>query len=296
MSETTTLRERTDALTLPPDLPPDAPGWRRRAHAIAASPRFQGLVIAVIVANALVLGIETYGVAEGILHTVDTIFLAFFVGELAIRIAAAGFRIDRFLRGGWNLFDTLVVVASLAPGLPPESTTLRLVRLLRVARLLRLMPDLRVLLDGLRRAAGPALSLVALTMLLVYLYAIVGWTIFHERAPQYFGNLGEAMLTLFTLLTLEGWNEILGTLREASPWALPYVLSFILVGGFVVLNLVIGVVVTSLDDAYGAHRRAEEGDLADAIDGVRRSLDALEARLSDTPGDPRLLTMHDARD
>lgn len=260
-----------------------------RARTAAAAPAFQNLVVAVIVANAVVLGLETYDGVDrrygDLLTVLDRVFVAFFVVELLVRITAAGFSPRRFLRSGWNVFDTLVVVASVAPGLPANSTALRLVRLLRVTRLLRLMPDLRVLLDGVRRAAPPAASLLALTVLIVYVYAVLGWTIFAESAPQYFDDVGEGMLTLFTLLTLEGWNEILGTLREASPWALPYVLSFILVGTFVVLNLVIGVIINSLDEAYGERRREREGaQLADAITSVRNALDQLEATL-DAPAD-----------
>jgi voltage-gated sodium channel len=82
-----------------------------------------------------------------------------------------------------------------------ERTVLRLVRLLRVARLIKLMPDVGVLFDGMRRAAGPTFSLVALTALLCYLYAILGVVLFGSGAPQYFWNAGEALLTLFTLLT-----------------------------------------------------------------------------------------------
>ncbi len=90
------------------------------------------------------------------------------------------------------------------PGVSSNGTVLRLMRLLRVARLLKMMPDVSVLFDGMRRAAGPALSLVALTLLLLYMYAVVGVIPFGAAAPQYFGNLGEGVLTLFTLLTLEG--------------------------------------------------------------------------------------------
>jgi voltage-gated sodium channel len=288
--------ERLERVTQPTDPLTGAPGWQRSAHAVVASPTFQGIVVAVILANALVLGLETYeSIVDrmgGVLDALDSLFLAFFVFELATRLAAVGMRVDRFVRNGWNVFDASVVLASAIPGLPDSSTLLRLARLLRVARLLRLFPDLRVLLDGLRRAAPPAFSLVALTFLLVYLYAIVGWTLFHEQVPQYFGTLGESMLTLFTLLTIEGWNGILEEMRPASPWAIPYTLSFILIGTFVVLNLVIGVVITSLDEAYGARRREHEGEqLADAIDDVRRALDTLESRLSDVPGDPRMTTM-----
>lgn len=275
-------------------LPVRAPGWQRAAHAVTSADWFQNLVVAVILANAAIIGVETYAGAReqlgSLLGRLDLAFLAFFVVELLLRLVAAGLRIDRFLRGGWNVFDTLVVAASFVPGLQGNSTALRLVRLLRVARLLRLFPDLRVLLDGLRRAAPPAASLVALTFLLVYLYAIAGWALFGQSVPHRFGNLGEGMLTLFTLLTLEGWNEILGELREASAWGLPFTLSFILVGTFVVLNLVIGVVITSLDEAYSSRRREREGPrLTHAIDDVREALDSLERQLSDVPGDTRLL-------
>lgn len=293
-------RARRSAITDPENisLPENAPRWRRYAFNLVEASWFQGLVVGVIVANAAILGIETYQRFTHsqlyILRALDVAFLSFFVVEIVTRFAAVGFNPRTFFKGGWNTFDTIVVAASLLPGLPDQSTLLRLVRLLRVARLFRLFPDLRVLLDGLRRAARPAISLVGLTFLLVYLYAVVGWVLFHERAPEYFRDLGESMLTLFTLLTLEGWNEILRTLREVSPWALPYTLSFILVGTFVVLNLVIGVVITSLDEAYSSHRRdSESEDLADAIDDVRRALDSLESKLSDTPGDPRLMTMGD---
>lgn len=287
----------SDQMIDPDRLPVTSPGWQRAAHRVTRADWFQNLVVAVIVANAAVIGLETYaGVrdgAGGALALIDRIFLGFFILELALRVAAAGLRLDRFLRNGWNVFDTLVVTASLVPGLQGNSTMLRLVRLLRVTRLLRLFPDLRVLLDGLRRAAPPAASLVALTFLLLYLYAIVGWTLFGAQLPHRFGNLGEGMLTLFTLLTLEGWNEILRELREVSAWALPYTLSFILVGTFVVLNLVIGVVITSLDEAYGERRREREGsDLPRAIDDVREALDALERRLGGMPVEPRVLSLH----
>jgi voltage-gated sodium channel len=268
------------------------PAWQRAADRIAESSRFQNFIIAVILFNALIIGLETYESIrtrwEDALLYADRVLLGIFAVEIAIRITAAGFR-PRFFRNGWNVFDTAVVVASFLPGLGSQSTVLRLIRLLRVTRLLRLMPDVRVLLDGLRRAAPPAVSLVGLTSLLCYLYAIVGWSIFHEKDPKHWGTLGESMLTLFTLLTLEGWNEIMADARAASPWGVVFILSFILVGTFVVLNLVIGVVITSLDEAYTQKRSDSEGkDLVEAIDDVRNALDALERKVAKTPGDPRM--------
>lgn len=264
--------------------PIGAPGWQRAAWRLAHAPRFVNAVLAVIMLNGIVIGAETYpSVHRAIgdwMDVADRVFLAFFTFEIAVRLAAVGFRPARFVRDGWNVFDFVVVAGAYVPGLAANATALRLLRLLRVARLLRVMPDVRILLDGMRRAARPAAGLVALTLLLLYLYGVVGWSLFATSDPERWGTVGEAMLTLFTLLTLEGWNEILAGARAASPAGLVFILSFVLIGTFVVLNLVIGVVLTSLDEAHQHHRRSVEGrSLSQAIDDVRDALDTLERHL-----------------
>ena len=111
---------------------------------IADSDAFNLAIFAVIVANALVLGLETYGGVERefgtALNTLNDVFLAVFVAELAIRIAAYGTRPQDFFRGGWNLFDFVVIAAAFVPGLRENSTLLRLVRLARIVRIVRLLP------------------------------------------------------------------------------------------------------------------------------------------------------------
>jgi voltage-gated sodium channel len=265
-----------------PTLP--EPHWSSSARRLVDSPAFGNLIVAVILLNAVTIGIQTYAI-PGWLHSTleltDRVFLGVFVVELLLRLAAAGFRPQRFFRSGWNIFDFVVVAAAFVPGLSANSTVLRLVRLLRVARLIKLMPDVGVLLDGMRRAAGPAFSLVALTALLCYLYAILGVVLFGTRAPQYFGNAGEALLTLFTLLTLEGWNSVMYELRAVSAAAIPFTMSFILIGTYIVINLVVGVVITSLDEAYKtrASTEASRHDLTRTIHELRASLDQLETKL-----------------
>lgn len=256
----------------------------------------------VILANAVVIGLSTFTIGAGIdrvANTVDNFFLALFTVELVIRMAADGFDPRRFFRDGWNGFDFLVVALCFVPGISTSTSALRIVRLLRVSRLLRVMPDIQVLMRGLRRAAPPAMSLAALTILLCYLYAIVGWMLFGGRAPEgtpgYFDNVGVAMLTLFELLTLEGWNAILPDLRQISPWALPFVISFLLIGTYVVVNLVVGIVINSLDEAYQERDRArqakalasgsEQASLEETIEQMRESLRRLEAQLKLTPAD-----------
>jgi len=264
----------------------DQPAWQTAARRLVESPGFGNLIVAVILLNALTIGIQTYPI-PGWLNSAgewaDRVFLGVFVVELVLRLAADGFRPQRFFRSGWNVFDFAVVAAAFVPGLSSNSTVLRLVRLLRVARLLRLMPDVGVLFDGIRRAAGPAFSLVALTALLCYLYAVLGVVLFGSRAPQYFGNVGEALLTLFTLLTLEGWNSVLYDLRAVSAAAIPFTMSFILIGTYIVINLVVGVVITSLDEAYKtrASEEASRHDLTRTIHELRAALDRLETKLQE---------------
>ena len=269
------------------------PAWQQACGRLTNNARFGALVIGVILLNAVTLGLGTFPDIEGssgdVIRTLDDVFLGFFVAELFLRLAAVGFRPDRFLRRGWNVFDLIAVGASFIPGLGSNATALRLVRLLRVARLLSVLPDVRVLLDGLRRAARPAAGILLLTLLLMYLYAIVGWSLFAEHDPKHWGNLGLAFLTLFQLLTLDQWPDVLEGVREASPWAITYILSFIVMGGFIVIELLIGVVITSLDQAHHSHRqqRAQEApstqeeddeDLAASIALLRTALDELEER------------------
>lgn len=265
----------------------DAPGWQRAAHRLVNGAVFQWLVVAVIVFNAAILGLQTYDQLPGSVHRLieplDGLCLAFFVVEILIRMASYRFNLKQFFKDPWNIFDVVVITLGYLPWLRANPTALRMVRLARIARLARVMPDFRVLMNGLRIAAPPALSLLALTALLCYLYAVVGYMMFGRVAPQYFGNLGEAMLTLFTLLTLEGWNSVLYDLREVSPWALPYVISFLLIGTYVVINLVIGIVINSLERAYQDRDReaAHDPELADTINELQSVMARLERKLAD---------------
>ena len=278
--------------------------WRRNAAAVVDAAWFQNFIIAVIVANAVAIGVSTFNISPAglrFIHRLDQAFLAVFVVELPLRMADVGFNLRSFFGNGWNVFDFVVVAACFVPGLSSNSTALRLVRLARVSRLFKLMPDLAVLLRGLRKASGPALSLLALTIVLCYLYAVVGWILFHDRTPPgmrpYFANLGESMLTLFELLTLEGWNALLHDLRDLHPLALPYIISFLLIGAYTVINLVVGVAITSLDEAHSERTRerhqAELTAQPESVSATVAELKELIARLelqvgadpSRSPGD-----------
>jgi voltage-gated sodium channel len=267
---------------------------------------FQGVVVGAILANAVVLGLETYdGFAdehEAVLDALNEAFLALFTVEILIRIAAHGNRPGEYFRSGWNAFDFAVVALAYVPWVRQSVTLLRVVRVLRVARLLTVLPGLRVVLAGLFRSIAPLASVAMLTFFLLYLYGMLGWLLFGDHDPEHFGNIGRALLTLFQLLTLEGWNEVLATEQEYSQWSWVYFVSFILIGSFLVLNLVIAIVLNSVEEAREEERRRRRverataagvaGDtgaaghplmLEERLRELRDALDALEAELAREP-------------
>jgi len=261
---------------------------------LADASAFNLAIFMVILANAFVLGLETYPSvvreAGGLLRTLNDVFLAIFVVELVIRLAAFGSRPQDFFRSGWNIFDFLVVVASLAPGLRENALLLRLARLARILRVVRLLPDLRVLTIAIGRSIPGVLSLTVLALLVVFIYGMVGWTIFNEHAPEQYGTIGEAMLTLFVTLTLENLPDQLALGRELSDWTILYFVSYALVAAFLIFNILIGVVINSLEEARAIEHARERADalerggpagptLEERLLAVREALNDLEADL-----------------
>ena len=265
----------------------------RSCARVADSAAFNVFIFVVILANAVVIGLETYeGIvrdAGGLLNTLNDVFLGIFVVELCIRLIGFGSRPQDFFKSGWNVFDFLVIAASFTPGLRENATLLRLARLARVLRIVRLLPDLRVLTIAIGRSIPGVMSLVILAMLVVFIYGMVGWTIFDEHAPKQYGTISEAMLTLFVTLTLENLPDQIQMGRQLSDWTLLYFISYAMVAAFLIFNILIGVVINSLEEARAIEHarermdRYEHGETAptpeERIATVREALDELEADL-----------------
>ena len=182
--------------------------------------------------------------------------LAVFVVELVIRIASYWPRPWRFFRDGWNIFDFVVVAAAFVPGIRQNTTLLRLARLLRVVGIVRLLPDVRVLLLGIWRSIPPLASIGAVTAMILFVYGMVGWIWFGDELPEQWGNIGRAMLTLFVMLTLENFPVYMDAAMDVEPWAWLYFVSFILVAAFIILNVLIGVVLNSMEEARSSSAAA----------------------------------------
>ena len=285
-----------EAASLPdPDTGERVPALSRLVHA----KWFEGFIFTVIILNAIVLGLETYGSIVDrygdTLYLLNEIFLGIFIVEILLRIAAYGSRPWNYFRSGWNVFDFVAVFAVFIPGVRENATLLRLVRLLRVVRVVSVLPDLRVLISGMLRAIPPIASMAALAVLLIFIYGMIGWKIFGEQIPERWGDIGSAMLTLFTVLTLEGWNEILFAGQEVTQFAWVFFVSFVLIASFLLINILIAIIINAVEDAREAERaeEAEErlqlieegGEVADPLQNALDRLAELKSSIDEVETD-----------
>jgi voltage-gated sodium channel len=249
----------------------------QRCRRIADSGRFQAFIFAVIVFNAVVLGLGTYDAIRDEIGTVLTLLndacLAIFVVELAIRLTAYGRRPQDFFKEGWNVFDFVVIMAVFVPGVRENATLLRLVRLLRIVRLVSILPELRMLIRGMVGALPPIGSMGVLALLFLYVYGMLGWILFGNELPERWGDIGQAMLTLFTVFTLEGWNEVLYEGMEVHPWSWVFFISFVLLASLLVVNILIAVIINAMEDAREEEHREERRRLIAEADEAGAEFD-----------------------
>jgi voltage-gated sodium channel len=262
------------------------------ARRVAESHGFQNFILGVILVTAVIVGIETsdrlmdrYG---GLFELADMVVQTIFVLEIVIRLLAHWPRLGRFFRDGWNLFDLAVVTASLLPQAGAFAMVARLARLLRVTRLVSVFPELRLIVSTMLRSIPSIGHILMMLGLLLYVYGVLGFYLFREQDPERWGTLGAALLTLFQMLTLEGWVEVQNTVLGAYPFAWVYFASFVFVGVFVVVNLFIAVVLNNLETAklelqLGEDRQSPHHGMLDAIEDVRERLERPERLLREKP-------------
>jgi voltage-gated sodium channel len=285
-----------------------------RLGKIVDSNPFQHCILTVIVLAAVLVGLETSRALEqshgALLHALDAVILWIFVAEAVAKILRHGWRGYRYFGDPWNVFDFLIVVLCFMPVAGPYAAVLRLARVLRALRLVTAIPRLQLLVGSLLKSI-PSLAYVGLLMaIMFYIYAVLGVFMFRGNDPVHFQDLSTALLTLFRVVTLEDWTDVMyiqmygsavypgytdfaqAHLREISR-ALPilgaiYFVSFVLLGTMIMLNLFIGVIINSMDEAQG-EREAEErrqhmerdGEMTvgDEIRLIEHELETLSRRL-----------------
>ena len=254
---------------------------------IVNSKIFQRLILVTILLAGVVVGVQTYKAFARehaiVLNTLDSFILGIFVIEAVIKILAEGNRPQNYFRNPWNIFDFIIVVACLlgpvinlgADFLP----VLRLARILRVLRLVSAIPKLQLLVSCLLRSLPSMFYVSILLFLLFYIYGTMAVFLFAENDPIHFRNLQTSILSLFRVVTLEDWTDVMyinmygsenygyssndlakwTPISSSSPLggALFFV-SFVLIGTMIVLNLVIGVIMNSMDESNAEMKIKQE--------------------------------------
>jgi len=263
---------------------------RRSVRALVDSRGFAHTVAAVILLNAVTLGLETWppamAAAGGLLTFLDRAALLIFTVEIALRLWA--YR-ARFFSGGWNLFDFTIVAISWIPAAGAFSV-LRAMRVLRVLRLLSVVPQMRAVVGALFTALPGMASIVAVLLLVFYVAAVMATQLYGATFPQWFGSIGASMYSLFQVMTLESWSMgIVRPVMEVHPLAWLFFVPFVIVTSFAVLNLFIALIVNSMQQVHEQDRReleraeglahAEREQLLESLQALHEDVRRLGERL-----------------
>ena len=259
---------------------------------------FEYTIVALILLNGVFLGLGTSPVLAqqygDLLHLGNQIVLGVFIVEALLKMIALAPRVDMYFRDGWNVFDFLVIVFSLIPATGEFAMVARLARLLRVLRLISAIRELRLIVAALVRSIPSVGHVMLLMSIIVYIYAIIGYQLFHEHDPMHWRNLGISVLTLFNIITLEGWTVVMDNAMQLHSWAWVYFVSFVVAGTFVVINLFIAIIINNLDEAKAERLRELEPpvsraellrELRTTRDALRRLEQRLEVDNQDTPAE-----------
>ncbi len=230
---------------------------RARTAAFLERPIVGSVIIGVIIFNAIILGLETskpiMAEAGALIVALDTACLAFFVVEIIAKLFAYG---SRFFRSGWNWFDMIIVGISLVPASQGLSV-LRALRILRVLRLVSVAPRLRRVVEGFLTALPGMASVFVLMAIIFYIGAVMSTKLFGSSFPEWFGTLGQSGYTLFQIMTLESWSMgIVRPVMEVYPHAWVFFVPFIMVTTFAVVNLLVGLIVNSMQEAHAEESNA----------------------------------------
>jgi voltage-gated sodium channel len=274
-------------------VPPPQGGRIGKVQAVLESAPFQRTITALIVINAVTLGLETSAAAReaagDLLTLFDRAILSVFVIEISAKLVV--YR-TRFHRDVWNVFDFIVVAIALVPATGSLSV-LRALRVLRVLRLVSSVPSMRRVVTALLYAIPGMGSIIALMTLIYYVFSVMATNLFGGTFPELFGDLAASAFSLFQIMTLEGWAaEIVRPVMEKHPYAWAFFVPFMLVTTFTVLNLFIGIIVDAMQRQHQADReedhaeevefaqegRSDRAEILAEIQALRREVAALKLR------------------
>ena len=247
-------RDHTRPLTLQEKycpLPEPIRLLQRFCGKIVTNQKFQIVMVVLIMLNALILGIATYkfsnpAVPEA-LDVMDRMLLVIFTIELALQFGYCGYTL---LLDGWLVFDTLTIVTSWwLEGVQ----VFRSFRIFRSFRLIVRLPLLKNLVLTVFHVMPRIYSILSLLILILYIFGVLCTILFGDlyedgfTDTNYFGRLDYSVFTLFQMVTLEGWGDIVRQVGEVHEFYASLIFSvFIVVTGFIMYNLIVAVMCDSM--------------------------------------------------
>jgi voltage-gated sodium channel len=266
------------------------------ARRIVSSNTFDWIITGVILLQAFALAIEAtpalFSMGKNTelfeaetFRFVQSLVISVFIVEAALRLIAVYPRPQTYFKEPWNCFDFAIIILSLMPTSGQFSTIARLVRLLRITRLVTKSIELRAIVSTLIRSIPSIFNILILLSILIFKYSIVRYNLFRDVDPQHWSSFPTSLITLFQIITLEGWvNVMQPVLANLGPIYWLYFASFIVIGTFIIINLFISVIVRKSEEAY-KHVQRESGipltqqEVMHEIREIRRILEELEKRI-----------------
>lgn len=260
---------------------------REKVTKLVESKEFINGILVLVVLNAFVIGIQTCvrdSSVYAMLEVVNNCILGIFVVELALELYA--WRGDYF-KSGWNVFDFIVVIASIVSvfaWFAPVQIfrTLRILRTFRALRLVSALKQMRVIIDAMLKALPGVAWTVVLLAIISYVFAVIGVFLYGEAYPEYFGNLGDAFFTLFTVATLEGWPDLARTIMATNPTAWLYFVPYVIIAAFIIMNVLVGVIVeavqgSAVNEALSSPEKKDS--LSDELLALQRQINVIQGLL-----------------
>ena len=262
----------------------------QKIQTFAKSQFFSIGIIVVILFTALLIALESFPqimneTLQARFDFLHDVILWIFITEAIIKLIAAWPRPQDYFKSSWNVFDFSLVVLSLLPFSGEFAMIGRLLRLFRVLRLIAALPELRLIVETLLRSIPSMLNVIILMSIIFFIYGVAGYHLFHEHDPTHWRDLSYAILTLFRIVTLEDWTDVMYTAMELSPYYGLFFVSFVVFGTFIVINLFMAVVINNLDQAKTEQLSKLESpnlheELMQTLNGTRKKLEQLEAQLT----------------
>ena len=213
---------------------------------------FEFFMMSIIILSALLVGIDTFEldpISQEIIFILDQMITIIFVMEIIMRISSYEKPLE-FFKDGWNIFDFIIVTASLIPIDGNESTIARLLRIFRILRLITILPELKGIINALLKSAKSIGYVMLLMFTIFYIYAVMGNIFFENLKSGAWNDLGAALLTLFQIMTFEGWTDIMHESMEVYPSSWIFYVTFIILTAYTFLNMIIGVIIETLNDEH----------------------------------------------